>query len=376
MRTSLLTFLFMVMLPSVAAAATIGALQVSIGSGLDPGIRRSVGNALHRATEASAHRYIPEAELRADMPSSSQDCFTEACLKAVAETTRVDGGLRVRFSGQAEIYSWTVDIYDLRTGTIAATEVGKCELCGVTEVEQELEKSLRAALVRAKFTPRPAAAAAQPATPTTPTTPTPAATAESTHTMQPAETVLFEVAVTPDDATITLDETVVGTGTASLQLTPGTYELAFAREGYGGLKESVTISSSSSDRAMLRVHLSKTDPDAVYIEPDGPMDRLGDAKKTYGLIGVGSGVVLLGLGVYLNAIDGRPTCDGPVTTCPRVRETSAAAFGTTFAGGVLLAGGLTFLLWDALSGRNEERQARVAPIVGESAVGVGVFARF
>lgn len=374
MKSVLLAVVLIASLTPSIAAANVGALQVNVGGNLEPGMRRSVGNALHRATEASAHRLVPEAEMRAEMPGSSLDCFTAACLMAVADATRADGGLRIQFNGRAEIYDWTVEIYDLRGGKVTATETGKCELCGVTEVEQEVEASISKALQRAKFTPRPASEPQpkqQPQQPVAQPTTQPARSSEGE-----VSEVTIEVSVTPSDATITFRDSVVGTGDASIRVAPGTYEFAFAREGYGGLRETITISPNSAGHAMLRVHLSKTDPDAVYIEPDGPMDRLGNAKKTYGVIGLASGAVLVGVGAWLNAIDGRPTCGGHVTTCPRIRETSAAAFGTTLAGGVLLAGGVTFLLWDALSGRNEPSQARVAPLVGEDVVGVGVFGRF
>ncbi len=381
----LLTTVCMVVGTTNASAQKLGGLQIDVGSGVQSTVRESVHEAASRAGSSGKWTWIPEKQMRAAMPSASRDCFTTDCLISAGKASGADGGIRVRITGESQIFDWTIDVYDLHTGKLASTEKGACELCGAAEVRTEFEASARAAVAAATITP-PTVATKPKVTPPREDPAKPPV--EERAALPPLEEppplnnpmaglVTVEILVTPADASVSMGGQEIGRGAVTVSLEPGSYQIQFAREGYGGLIETLVVGADSASMATMRVHLAKTDPDAVYVDSDGPMDRLGPVRKTYGIVGLAAGGVLLGTGIWLAAIDGRPTCGDRFGNCPRIRETSAAAFVTTVAGAFLVTGGAVFLAWDALSGKSEsEPSARIVPVLGPDSAGLGFVGRF
>src|SRR5690606_4499652 len=98
--------------------------------------------------------------------------------------------------------------------------------------------------------------------------------------------VTLEIAVEPADAAISVNGAPRGTGSATVSLEEGSYEIQFSREGYRGLKETFVVGAQTSRRAFMRVHLSRTDPEVVEAAAtEGPVDRLGEQRLVYGALG-------------------------------------------------------------------------------------------
>lgn len=391
-RFALLMISLLMLFPATATAQKLGALQVDVRGDVEDPIRDAVRTALARAGSSGKWSWVDEATTRRAMTDVSRDCFTTSCLVEAGKQTAIDGGVRVRLSGQAEIFDWTIDVYDLHAGTLAASQKGACELCGIVEVRAAFESDARAAVAAAKITTPKPKVATKPKTPSEPTSPATSPSPRELEVPKPesepvvprtsddptVDLVMVNIIATPDDTAISIGDQPIGQGEVTVSLEHGTYDITFAREGYRGLRETLVIGPQTSQKAMLRVHLAKTDPDAVFVENEGPVDRLGQQRKLYGILGLAGGGVLLTTGIVLSAMDGKPTCNDPGGNCPRLYETSAAAFTTTLVGSVLATGGAVLLAWDVLSGRSESqpRATRIVPFVGPDAAGLGVVGRF
>jgi hypothetical protein len=393
LRTVLtLAFLALGMTPgATATAAEMAGLQVDIGTGVDAVVRADIEAAVDDTmSSVSAWSWIPARKARAAMNPVVRDCFTGDCLSKAGDATGAEAGMRIRFSGEAQIYDWQIDVYDLRDGSLLETGKGACELCGRSEVVREFQKSLRKTATATRTKPVATKTSKPPVrtpddteteTKTEPPAETGTETTETTTSTDDAtaELVMLEVSVQPPDARITMGGKEIGVGTATVSLEPGTYELQFAREGYQGFKETFVVGPQTSRRAFMRVHLSKTDPDPVAVAPSqGPIDRMGNQRVTYGIISLAVGGALLGTGMWLNAIDGDPACaEGEFTDCPELYDTGTGALITTLGGAALATGGAILLTWDLLAGRTSaQKKARLTPLAAPGGVGVGLTGRF
>lgn len=382
-------FLVTVGAAAPAAAERLGALQIEVSAGVPANVRTSVQQTVARVGSSGRWTFTDEATMRGKMAAVTRDCFTADCLRKAGDATGADAGVRVRFSGEAQIFDWTIDVYDLHKGELAASRKGACELCGAAEVLAEFEKSAIAALDAANISSgpvvaeKPAGVATPPREEQPPPLDRPVAEPPPTLPATPSDEdpaaglVMVEINVTPADASIAIGGQEVGQGSVTVSLEHGSYEIAFRREGYGGLNETLVVGPDTSRKAFLRVHLARTDPAAVGIPREGAIDELGDRRQTLGLVSLGAGGAFLLGGVWMNYLDGRPTCDDAGGNCPRVYETSVAAFLFTATGAVLATGGVALLAWDLLAGEpHDARQARVAPLLGADRAGLTFFTRF
>lgn len=386
---------------ALASADEMAGLQVELGSGIDAVVRADLEAAVDSTMNSvSQWDWIPERKAKSSMNPVVRGCFTGDCLSKAGDATGADAGLRIRLSGEAQIYDWQIDIYDLDDGSLLRNEKGACELCGRSEVVRVFRESLRDTVVATRLPRRkPVATSTTKPPKRTPPQPTDEPTDEPTQTTgntEPETTapttteptgadraglVMLDVSVQPPDAAIEIEGEKIGTGTATVSLEPGTYELKFSLEGYQGFTESFVVSPQTSRRAFMRIHLSKTDPDPVMVSAsEGAVDRLGNQRVTYGVISLAVGGVLVGTGIWLNAIDGDPACeDGAFTDCPELYNTGTASVVTTLGGAALATGGAILLAWDVLAGKKKEpaeKQARITPLAGPGGVGLGVVGRF
>lgn len=135
------------------------------------------------------------------------------------------------------------------------------------------------------------------------------------------------------------------------------------------MRETVVVDETTDGPVLLRVHLSRTDPEAVEVSgPMGPVDRMGSEKRNlYGAISVGAGAVMLGTGIFLTALDGEPACepDVPANECPEIYATGGAGLTLGVLGTAAVTTGVTLLIWESLAGKSDEANDGASPDGGE-----------
>jgi hypothetical protein len=394
LRRFSLTRLFVVFVASLAClvamsgqafAEQVAGLKFETGqidSDLADELRAQVGEAFEGVDRWS---FVEFRTARAKMNPITRDCFTSDCLTKAGTAVGAPAGLSIKISGEAEIYDWTIKIWDLREGKKLQTEEGACELCGDTEVKRTFLASLKSALVSTALPGQADAPPRQDAPP-----------AQDTQPPGPGQ-VSLRISAVPEDAEIYINDQFAGEGEVTRNVGAGTHEVGFQREGYGGLTETVVVNEETDGPVLLRVHLSRTDPETVTLSSGtGAIDRLGESRTTFGWIATGTGAVLLGTGIYLTSIDGETSCDDNVapTQCPEVYATGGAGMTMGVLGTALLTSGVGLLTWEILAGETSEVEAdeqelgpadeemqgpgsvSVSPIFGPDAAGVFLRATF
>lgn len=374
-----------------AYADEMAGLELDIGNSVDSNVRSDVEAAIKKGVEAGGRfEYIPASKARRTINPVARDCYTGDCLKKAGDDTNAEAGIRVRFSGEAQIYDWTIETYDLGTGELVTSDKGACELCGRAEVERTFLKSVTSTVGKTRVS-SPAPAARKPTTSKKPAarpdpTPAPDEQTGKTTASKPTDGPIgarVEISVQPPDAEIFLDGESLGTGDRSIQLEPGSYELRFSKEGYQGFKESILVQDQEAQTLTMRVHLSKTDPDPVIVQSGGGIvDRLQSSDRVvYGTITAVTGAIVMTFGLLIATVDGEPACsDGAFRECPELWDTDGLAITSSIVGTSLIIGGIGLLAWDFLAGGNVEKDdkegVKVTPSVGADSVGVQVFSRF
>ena len=362
--------------PSMVWAETMAGLQLRFANGTDSGVRADIESAVSSGVK-SHKRWSFESfkSTRAKLAPVVRDCFTNDCLKKAGTASNAPFGLRVDFSGEAQIYDWSIEVYDLRNGKNAKSVKGSCELCGRAEVKRTFSTTLTEVLngVKSKSSSTKTNEVVE-SEPEERPDPEPIETMKDTPRVQVTE---VRIDVEPPDATVILNGEEVGTGSVTLQLSPGSYELQFKREGYQGFKESVAVGESGETKTQLRVHMSKTDPDPVLVRSgEGAIDRL-DNRALWGGITLATGSILLVTGIVLSSIDGQPSCsEGTFQDCPSVYATGTGGILLTTTGAVLATAGVGLLMWNLLSGEPEEGDVNVAPTASAGFGGVTISGRF
>lgn len=358
-----------------AAAANIAALQYDIGKGVDTAVRADVESAVVDGVKSNSKwTLIDLGTARSKMNPIVRDCFTNDCLIKAGQELNADAGIRLRFTGEAQIYDWTLETYDLRSGALLETRKGACELCGRSEVVRTFKVTIADVLNATSLGSTKTATKPKTEPVVEPTKPVEVVRPSNTADVQ---LVKIEISVEPPDATITFRDAVIGRGRATAEVGPGSHEFTFEAPNHRIIKELVVVEGDNSESMSLRVHLPKKDAaaKAVEVSTRGPVDKWDD-REFYGWVGVASGGVLLATGLYLNAIDGDPTCDGNLASCPDLYDTDGLSFVTTFTGTALLTTGVVLLLWEKLAGDSNPDAVKVAPTVVPAGAGIGVFGRF
>ncbi len=372
-------------LGSASAEEKAAALQLDITGSVEARIRSDIESVTAKTFADTKGWSLESADsVRAKLKPVVRDCFTEDCLKSAGGSLGLRTGFAVKFSGESQIYEWTLTMYDLRTGSVLNSMKGNCELCGQAEVSKNYARTLTN-LLNATKVPDKIEQAAQPKS------------SDSSASAGP-QSVRLRVSVVPADTNIYLADALVGQGDATIPVGAGRHEVRFAREGFRGLTETILVNENSPESILVRVHLSETPaaPSVVQGGGDGPVDRMGsDGRTLWGWVGVGSGAALLTTGIVLAVIDGDSTCDGiPYSRCPEIRSTSGGAVVTSLLGGALLTAGVGLLTWELLSGNSSdssdakpERPKRsragtssvgvqLAPVVGFDSAGLQLLGRF
>lgn len=380
--------------PSVFAAG-LAELQISVAKGTQPQvtteIRQKIVDTVGSNSKWTLHRALGGKLGRA------KNCFTTDCLKLAGKNTGYPAGLRVRFSGEAQIYDWSIEIYDLYKGNLISSQKGACELCGKSEVVRTFSRSLNKGLEKAKLSTKTKTSVKETAPVVKKETkksvkpvakkkpPIKEVIEESPKTNLPdvdtMETTVTRrttgqktrvlIDVSPSEGQIFLEDKELGTGAVDMELEPGEYNFKFRLEGHRGLNEKILIGEVSNRTLQFRIHLSKTDPESVNLSGNyGVVDEL-DQRLMWGWIGVGSGAALLITGIVLSSIDGTATCStGTFQQCPEVYDTGTGSVITTTAGAALLTAGTGLLLWNVLAGEDPDRRTAIVPSLAGKGVSI------
>lgn len=174
------------------------------------------------------------------------------------------------------------------------------------------------------------------------------------------------VGTAPVGATVYLDGAPMGETPLSFDVPPGEHELRMEKAGHGDKQASYVAVSG------VRETLSFELVAEVVPEPPNPTMRLG------GWVAVGAGLLPLGAGVGLLAVDDRPVpgrCDEPVNVDPRgtcrYQLTTLPVGATLLAlGSASIAAGVVWLVVDRQRRKAGRAQARLLP------TGLGLAARF
>ncbi len=387
MRNAYLVLVLGLLLPATVFAEDMAGLQVTIESGVDPLVAADARSALTEAFSANKNwSYVDEQLVRNRLNPVVRDCFTKDCLIKAGQQAEAKAGIRIHLSGEAQIYDWTVETFDLRTGVQMAIRKGACELCGRNEVARTFRSSLDGVLGESVF--KATSTKTTPPKETTPVTEKTTTTPVQTQTGD-VRIVTIEISTEPPNALIMFRDAEVGRGQARVEVGPGEHLFTFTAEGHRTVKELVVVEGDAANTT-LRVHLPRKEdaPSVVELRSNGPVDRLGESRTVYGVMGTVFGLGLLGTGMYLNAIDGDPNCDsGSFTSCPEVYNTGTAAFLTTFTGATLLTAGGILLAWEVLAhdapadaadapAKAPAASLKMAPIVSSDGGGFSLFGRF
>jgi hypothetical protein len=154
--------LTMVLWSTAASAETVAGLEMDIGADVDARLRAEIAAATGEAINAlGGYSYIATEDARKRVSSVVRGCFTADCLKQAGRALEARLGLSVKISGEAQIYDWKLELYDLATGTSLNTKTGTCELCGRAEVVRNYSGSVTALMKETRIPAAPAAAVAE-----------------------------------------------------------------------------------------------------------------------------------------------------------------------------------------------------------------------
>jgi|GEM_PF-5688516 len=302
-----------------------GAIKASLQEKLRQGVTDTVGETPLKFVEFKA--------VSAAIDPVTQDCFTDDCLQKIGAKLQAPLGLRVEITGENEIYAWTFETWDLQAGRRIDAVRKTCELCGEREVIEAFSASLKQMLDSG---------------------PPAREGGEEAFELQPGQ-VLVQVNVVPEEAEILFNGEVVGQGFVVLAVDPGEHDLHIRMDGYRDIQEHILMNEDTKGPVLFRYHLSSSSAQVLEVPATvGPIDRLGsDTRLMLGLVGVGAGVLGLGTGIYLAAIDGDPACDAgvPVAACPDVYATAGGGIVMSALGAVLITSGVTLLSWELLAGK-------------------------
>ncbi len=207
-----------------------------------------------------------------------------------------------------------LEVVDVESGQSVASTEGLCEICG----EDEIFAST--ADVAAQLIPR-----------------------LERLEPEPARIVLEGQ---PRGATVEIDGQVVGALPWEGEVEPGEHELVISSEGYVSLRRTIVANAGVQEVTGLQL-----------------METIDDGRASRRLVGAGAGlisagVVGVGLGAGLFALDGRPYrrgCDPADVDvngrCPQMYEATAPAVVAVVVGGAALATGVVLLVRGLRRGR-------------------------
>lgn len=246
-------------------------------------------------------------------------CADAECLSARARSAGTDTAVQLRLRLEGRDYRMELLATD-REGKLLSAAV-ECAICGFDEAATAVADE--ATLLAGKLSEGP----------------------------KPAR---LTVGTTPAGATVYLDGTPMGASPLTFEVPPGEHELRLEKPGHGD-KQAAYVAVSGVQETLSFELVARVAPD--------PKMRIG------GWVAVGAGLLPLGAGVGLLAIDDRPVpgrCDEPANVDPRgtcrYQFTSMPVGAALLAvGAASVAAGVVWLVVDRQRRKQDRAQARVVP---------------
>jgi hypothetical protein len=249
---------------------------------------------------------------------SPETCKTEDCYRSIAGGLGLDYLVIARIAVQEKNYDLKLQLVGGKDGRPAGDDAtARCDLCGIQEVGEKLDK-LALSLLTAALESHKAAAPAR-----------------------------LTVQSEPAGASVTVDGRAAGEAPVSVDVSPGSHEVALTAIGYAPVKRKINVDAGVRGLVSIGL-LPMAGAPAVQQIPGRYLLALGWAA-----LAVGAGAVGAGYGIF--TLDGAqvdcPTNVVPAPIPPCRRNTRLAAGSLLGAGGAtMLAGGfLLYLGWGSLS---------------------------
>jgi hypothetical protein len=251
----------------------------------------------------------------------SVGCFTPGCLLTAAEILSCEVAYVAEIKEEFETYEAAVKVFALTDGSFLTEYRSSCELCTLDEAELALA-ALATEATRGWVLPAPA---------------------EPVAMVSPDAEARLWVMVQPDDATIFVDDRALGVGSYNGMQPSGRRRVRVEREQYQSVEQTVDVGDGAS-----RVYVSLQSEQGGASE--GLLDELN--REPWAWATTVTGVLLMGGGITLLALDGQATCSGDVTLCPNVLDTAAGGATALAIGAASVMVGVTLFAWESLAGES------------------------
>lgn len=314
--------------------------------------------AFEAALEDGARRgapgdFIGAADASELIGAELSECDGGDCVIAIGLTTPASVAVSADVYAEAEIYDFTIRVFDLNTGETLVTQTGDCTFCPIAEATESFGFTAEAALGAVDPMPEPtrgaepepedpeevAAELEEPAEPAEP----------ATDSAFVAGDIRFNVSAIPEDAEVSINGVAQGEGRFGADMAAQEFAVAISSDGFQTYTEAVTLRESMVGPIFLRVVLTPDAPEAVA-QVVTPRRSQNDSGLAFNRSAVGGTLIGLGLasaagGIALLSLDGNTTCtDGPPELCRDVWEFTAGGATLTTLGGIALGTGIGILI--------------------------------
>ena len=274
-------------------------------------------------------------------------CTEPECLMLMGEALEASIGASAQVKSDGDSYEFAITFYWLENGQILHAEETACDFCTLEEAERSFLKLASGALEALKpLIPRREVVDGECVEGDTRPE---CQTGQTDPIVEPKTKVMLTIQVDPADAHIFVGDVEVGVGQATVELGVGEHRVVTRVDGYKDLEQTVIVNENTKGPIILAVHMRPIAGRAMISDcEDGLIDRAD--RSLYGWIFLGSGVVILATGAALLALDGEPTCDGPITACEEIYETSVSGYIFTVLGAAAVTASVVFFLWEELAG--------------------------
>ncbi len=271
---------------------------------------------------------LSDAGLVGQARDSAEDCTASDCLRELAGRSGDRYLLRASVAEASRNYDLSLELIDGATGEVVASTTGSCEICGWGEVQQSLRDAMGQIVRKLEDVGDRAA--------------------------------VLVVRGKPDGAQVRVDGEVIGETPLETAVGAGEHEVVIEKPGF--TSQRWDWQARPGVREDFGYRLSPLDTSGRKIPP------------VWGALALGTGVALLGGGVTMIALDGRPharTClderkdvDGD---CPNVLATRGPGVALAVVGAVAAGAGIA-LLTISLRKREGKSAASLTPVLGPQGV--------
>jgi hypothetical protein len=185
-------------------------------------------------------------------------CHAAPCYKQLAKQLALNFLVIAQLKIKERNYELKLRLVSGRDGKLTAEERDTCELCGLQEVGEKLDKLASSLMSHAGGRNDPAR---------------------------------LMVQSQPPGASVTVDGRQAGETPVSVELPAGPHEVAFAAQGYAGSHKKVTLDPGV--RGLLSVELLPMPAAPGFIKARGPARELGVLSLGVGLAAVATGIAVL-----------------------------------------------------------------------------------